>query len=410
VGKADTAFTDHPIAIVGGGIAGLTAALALAERGFPSHIFERASELREIGAGLQISPNASRILDRLGVVDALEGRYATPEAVTIRDASTLEPIAEVRLGAYGRERWGAPYLVAARGALQSALLSRVAQEPSITLTAGVEVTDFDVDANGGLPQLMLRQDGAERTVRTRLIVGADGVWSTIRDHGGPEGQTRAIGTVAWRSTLAAGEGAAFRQIAPDDRVTTFASPKFHAVAYPLGDGALNIVIVTSGTLSRNGWVREGDPELLARLIQGAHPAIAELAVAASSWTMWPLHIANPNCGWTHPNGLVLIGDAAHAMAPFAAQGAAMATEDADVLAALLASDLPLADALSRYVALRRPRIRRVGLRGGLNQFAWHAKGPVALARNLFLKTRSPERLAADLDWLYGWKNEAVPPK
>lgn len=405
---AAEAFRKHPIAIVGGGIAGLTAALAFAERGLPVHIFERAPELREIGAGLQISPNATRILDRLGVIGALDGRYAAPEAVTIRDAVNLRQIAEVRLGAFGRKRWGAPYLVAARGALQSALLSRAAQEDLITLTTGTEVRGFGVDTNDGLPQLVVRENGAERTVDTRLIVGADGVWSTIRDRGGPEGKTRPIGTVAWRTTLPPGEGTAFRQIALDDRVTTFVSPKFHTVAYPLGDGSLNVVIITSGTLSRTGWVRDGDPELLARLIAGAHPAIIELATLAPNWTVWPLHIANPNCGWTHPNGLALIGDAAHAMAPFAAQGAAMAIEDAYVLAQLVAEN-PLPDALARYATLRRPRIRRVGLRGGLNQFAWHARGPVALARDLFLKTRSPEKLAADLDWLYGWQiDEAIP--
>ncbi len=402
MGIAAEGFEDHPVAIVGGGIAGLTAALAFAERGLPVRIFERAPELHEIGAGLQISPNATRILDRLGVIEALDGRYALPEAVTIRDAISLKVIAEVRLGAFGQERWGAPYLVAARGALQSALLKRVAQEPLITLTTGAEVSDFDVETDNGIPQLAIRENEGERTVPTRLIVGADGVWSTIRDHGGPEGQTRPIGTVAWRATLAPQEGAAFRRIAPDDRVTTFASPKFHAVAYPLGDGSLNVVIVTSGTLSRTGWVREGDPALLAKLMDGAHPAIAELATLVPNWTMWPLHIANPNCGWTHPNGLALIGDAAHAMAPFAAQGAAMAIEDSFVLVKLVAENA-LPEALARYVALRRPRIRRVGLRGGLNQFAWHARGPVAIARNLFFKTRSPEKLAADLDWLYGWQ-------
>ncbi|MET0170249.1 MAG: FAD-dependent monooxygenase, partial [Aliihoeflea sp.] len=386
----------------GGGIDGLTSALAFAERGLPGHVFERAPELHEIGAGLQISPNATRILDRLGVIAALDGRYAIPKAVAIRDAASLKPIAEVRLGAFGEERWGAPYLVAARGALQSALLTRVAQQPLITLTTGAEVIDFEVDTADALPHLVIRQNDTDRTLTTRLIIGADGVWSTIRDHGGPEGQTRPIGTVAWRATLAPREGEAFRQLAPDDRVTTFASPKFHAVAYPLGDGSLNIVIVTSGTLSRNGWVREGDGRQLAQLIEGAHPAIAELATLVPNWTMWPLHIANPNCGWTHPNGLALIGDAAHAMAPFAAQGAAMAIEDAFVLAQLVAEHA-LPDALARYVALRRPRIRRVGLRGGLNQFAWHARGPVAAVRNLFLKTRSPEKLAADLDWLYGWQ-------
>lgn len=397
---------DGDIAVVGGGIAGLTAALAFAANGRSVQVFERAQRLDEIGAGVQLSPNATRILDRLGVIDAMAGRFARPEAVTIRDARSLKTLAEVRLGDFAQQRWGAPYLVAARAALQSALLARVAEEPAIALTTGVEATDFDLDGPDH-PHLEIRSGAETSTVTARLIVGADGVWSTLRQKGGPAGKSRFIGEVAWRATLAPGVDAPLRRLAADDRVTTFVAPRFHIVAYPLGDGALNLVVIAKGQLSGAEWNRAGEPERLAGLLSGADTALASLATTIPAWTIWPIHIADPNCGWTHPNGLALIGDAAHAMAPFAAQGAAMAIEDAYVLSRLVAASDDLAGALLRYNHLRRPRIRRVGLRGAFNHVAWHARGPVATARNLVLRTRSPERLAADFDWLYGFDAAAL---
>ena len=127
----------------------------------------------------------------------------------------------------------------------------------------------------------------------------------------------------------------------------------------------------------------------------------------ANWTVWPIHTVEFERKWTLGGAFALIGDAAHAMTPYAAQGAAMAIEDAVTLAAALAGAPPdAAPALAAWEAARRPRIERVIRRGALNRFAWHASGPVALARNLFLKTRSPERLAADLDWLYGWRPSA----
>ena len=135
-----------------------------------------------------------------------------------------------------------------------------------------------------------------------------------------------------------------------------------------------------------------------------HPVLAALAAAGTSWTAWPIHIADLDGAWIDPGGLALIGDAAHAMTPFAAQGAAMAIEDAETLAAAVAANPgQLESTLEGWAIARRRRVLRVARRGALNQFAWHAKGPVAIARNAFLKLRGPESLAADLDWLYGWK-------
>ena len=137
--------------------------------------------------------------------------------------------------------------------------------------------------------------------------------------------------------------------------------------------------------------------------------LAALAEEGAAWTAWPVHTADTEGPWTRAGGFALIGDAAHAMTPFAAQGAAMAIEDADTLAAFVAARPDrLASALSGWEALRRPRIRRVAARGSFNRFVWHAAGPAAAARDLILRMRRPERFAADFDWLYGWDLENIP--
>ncbi len=175
-----------------------------------------------------------------------------------------------------------------------------------------------------------------------------------------------------------------------------------------GGSALNLVALTKGESAAGSWTNKGDAALLAKAMEGFAPALVELARTASPWSAWPIHAVDPGGPWTDPRGLALIGDAAHAMTPFAAQGAAMAIEDAYVLAALFAAapDDP-ALALARYEQVRRPRIRRVARRGAFNHFAWHAAGPVAMARNAVLRFRPSTSLMADFDWLYGWDADAA---
>jgi salicylate hydroxylase len=198
---------------------------------------------------------------------------------------------------------------------------------------------------------------------------------------------------------------AFAKIATADCVTAFLHPGFHLVAYPMrGGGAFNLVAFTEGKQMAQGWSGDADPAILARAMRSAAPALADLARDAGPWKAWPVHTVDRACRWTSPEGIALIGDAAHAMPPFAAQGAAMAIEDAVTLAANVAS-LPanLPAALAAWEKSRKRRVARVARRGALNYLAWHAAGPVALARNLLLKARRAEKLAADLDWLYGWR-------
>ncbi|KUM26858.1 salicylate hydroxylase [Mesorhizobium loti] len=400
------------VVIAGAGIAGLTSALAFAGRGYAVTVLEQAGQLEVAGAGIQLSPNATRILRQLGVLDRLTVSAIRPEAVVLKDATSLRDLARVPLGQTGEERWGAPYLVAHRADLQAALAARVAEQPEIQLVTGARVTDIAV-----APQNITataKRDGGSMEAAGGILVGADGVWSSVRSQlAGKEPafrKSRFSGELAWRATIAAesAAGQAFAAIGATDCVTTFLHPGFHLVAYPVSKGsAFNLAAFTKGERIAEGWSGHADPAILAAAMRGTSAALARLAALAGPWTAFPIHTVEQG-RWTMPEGVAMIGDAAHAMTPFAAQGAAMAIEDAAMLASMIA-DFPddPQQSLAIWENLRRPRIEKVLRRGALNRLAWHAWGPVAIARNLVLATRPAEKLAADLDWLYGWEERKV---
>lgn len=391
------------IVVAGAGIAGLTAAIAFARHGFSVRVFERSPALEEVGAGLQLSPNATRILDRLGVLDLVSPSTVRPEAVVLRDAATLSERARVPLGAAAERRWKAPYLVAHRADLQSALLARASESPLIEIVTDATVSGVEAQAGGN--RITLTQAGIVSHEQAALLVAADGVWSSSRRLVGPNEKSRFTGELAWRTTLSAdGDvGRHFASLSSPAMVTTYLHAGFHLVAYPIRAGAaINLAAFTPGNSIAEQWSGETDANALKHAMRGTAPALSRLIDEAGPWTVWPLHAVDPTRPWTAPSGIALIGDAAHAMTPFAAQGAAMAIEDAFTLADAVASGPDTANALSQWEMLRKPRVRKVARRGALNRLAWHAAGPVAMARNLFLKLKSPDSLAADMDWLYGW--------
>lgn len=379
-----------PVAIVGAGIAGLVGALAFARKGVASVVVERAANLQEVGAGLQLSPNATYVLGKLGLVEALKPLWRVPDNICLVSGSTLAPVTTLSVGGDAVERWGSPYAAIHRATLQKVLLDAVRAEPRITLMLDTKVTTAE----------QYRQVTGETA---DLMVGADGVWSEFRDSVPQSGRPQFSGMVAWRFIIPQKDAPSF--LNPRD-VTAFVGPKAHIVAYPLRDsGAFNIVALAHGTNPGETWAADCNPakrtEMTAQF-SGWHRDIRTLLSYAPKPTWWPLFGVSEG-RWTDGQSNILIGDAAHAMTPFAAQGAAMAIEDAYELAGIVTADVALGDALTFFERHRQMRVSRVKVRGAFNKFAYHARGPVRVARDLVLRMRRPEQVAADLDWLYGYK-------
>jgi len=396
------------IVIAGGGIAGLTAAIAFAARGFPVRLFERVANLQEVGAGLQLSPNATRILAKLGVPEFLRAASIRPEAVILRRASDLHEIARVPLGAQATARWKSPYLVLHRADLHAALFAVASRMPEVEIVTGATVSDAALHAHG--VTVAVDHEGRSREIDALLLVAADGVWSGLRKLVGGSASSFS-GKIAWRATVRA-DGDAVGMLAdllPRDCVSAFLHPRAHLVSYPVrGGSSINLAAFTQGGAQGASWSRSSEARPLIEALSGAAQPLLDFLGAIGSWTIWPLHTVDPRSPWINPAGAVLIGDAAHAMTPFAAQGAAAAIEDAYVLAATVAEQRDdIGAALRRYEKIRRERVAAVARRGAFNAFTWHAAGPIGFGRDLVLGLLPSGKLASDLDWLYGWDADAA---
>ncbi|MDI7863994.1 FAD-dependent monooxygenase [Rhizobiaceae bacterium n13] len=381
-------------AIIGGGIAGLTAALALSGKGVACDVFEQAEQFAEVGAGLQLSPNASRVLARLGILADIEKVWLEPESIRLVSGTSLKALAAVPAEGFARDRWGAPYGVLHRATLQGILLKAVLSNPLCRLHQGLRIEPTNAASlatiSGSAPP--------------DIVIGADGVWSRMRRSIAGSGNARFSGHVAWRFVVPRQEAPSFL----DRRnVVAFLGPASHLVCYPLDDaGDFNIVAITTGKTPGETWsAHDGGSgkKLSDSHFAGWAPGIRSLLASATGVTHWPLYEVGAG-HWHDSRNMVLIGDAAHAMLPFAAQGAAMAIEDAYELAETISAQ-PLPDALTAFEMRRKPRIEALRKRGDFNRFAYHARGPIRLGRDLVLSLRPPQSLASDLDWIYGYKSD-----
>ncbi|WJH40249.1 FAD-dependent monooxygenase [Aliirhizobium terrae] len=380
------------VAIVGAGMAGLAAALSFSRLGIACDIFEEAEALVEVGAGLQMSPNASAILREFGVLNELERVWTEPREIALASGRSLRRLASVPAGEFARKRWGAPYGVLHRATLQQALLKAVEADPLCTVRLGTPVR--------GNPRHALYELTG---ISYPLVIGADGVWSNVRASVAKAPQPDFSGNIAWRFTLPLSEAPDWL---PRDSVTALLGPSTHMVAYPLSEmGVINVVAIASGISPGETWdaeASESQRRILIQQFRAWSPEVTKLLSTTGQPTFWPLHQVTAG-RWHNGSDIVLIGDAAHAMMPFAAQGAAMAIEDAFVLALEVQKATSLPAALSNFETVRAARAAKVRARGAFNRFAYHARGPLRIGRDIVLSMRPPQSLAADFDWLYGFR-------
>jgi salicylate hydroxylase len=393
------------IIVAGAGIGGLTAALALAAKGFRVVVLEKAERLEEAGAGLQLSPNASRILVELGLQPRLASRAVMPDAINIMSAREGGEIARLPLGEAASFRAGAPYWVVHRADLQAALQAHVNDNPDIELRLGCQFDDVTSHAKG--LTVVQRSGDARRQELAVALIGADGIWSSVRNHLFPDVQPQFSGLIAWRGTL---DATALPREYTSPRVQLWMGPNAHLVAYPIsGARQINVVAIVPGTWNRPGWSAPGGTnEIKDAFASPRWPPTARMLIGAvDEWRRWALFTV-PDIGDWSEGAIALAGDAAHAMLPFAAQGAGMAIEDAAVLAKALSDSAGeniagIPAALKRYGRLRRARVLQVQRAARRAGRIYHLTGPLALARDLTIKAMGPKRVLARQDWIYDWR-------
>jgi len=384
------------VVVAGGGIGGLAAALACARQGVPVQLLERATQLSEVGAGIQIGPNVTRILQAWGLGDALAQVAAFPQRLQARDARTGQVLGSLRLGERAQALYGAPYATIHRADLQ-AMLHTAVQAAGVDVRLGQTVQGWRETADG------LQVNTADGpSVQADALIGADGVWSAVRQQLLGDGPARFTGHLAYRALVAQADLPAHLRT---DEVTVWMGPRLHVVHYPVRGGQwLNLIAIVHGDkpAQADAWDATGHAQALMLAMGAVGKELHERLAAVPAWRQWALHDRAPMAG-PHEmtqGRVALLGDAAHPMRPYLAQGAGMAIEDAQVLAQCLAQGSgPVSARLQAYAEQRWSRNARVQSRAIRNGRIFHATGLVAWGRDLSMRLMG-ERLM-DVPWLYG---------
>lgn len=384
-----------PVLIAGGGIGGLAAALALARRGIPACVLERREEFSEAGAGIQIGPNGVQVLRRLGADGALAASVGRPDAIVVHEGHSGRKLARLPLGDWIEARHGAPYWVAHRRDLQAALLARVGQEPLIEIRTGFEASRFS--ASGTTVTLHASSGDAMHGV---ALIAADGLHSSLRAQLVDSPQLRFSGKTASRTVL---DSAAVANLLDTRTTGVWLAPEAHVVHYPVRAGReVAMVVIIADDWQAEDWAAPADASELMRRLDRFAPPLQQALRRADDWRRWSLYDAEPLASWTRGR-VTLLGDAAHPVLPFLAQGGSMALEDAVTLADCLgegAGDIERAlECYERKRLLRTARTSRASRRNGQ---IFHLSGVAAAARNAMLRSLPGPRVMAGYDWLYGW--------
>lgn len=390
-------MSTEQILIAGGGIGGLAAALACARAGRGVHLMERTREFTEVGAGIQIGPNVVRLLQAWDLEPALLQVVALPQRLQVRSAHGGQTLGELRLGEHAQAKYGAPYATVHRADLHQVLLAAVREQAQVSLSLDAWLSSW-VEQNGAVTVNLV--DG--RQVQGDALIGADGLWSRVRQILLGDLQPRVTGHLAYRAMVR--QDSLPATVRSQD-VTVWLGPRLHVVQYPVRRGEwLNVVAIVQGQAPGplDDWDQAATAEALRQALAGTAAPLQTLVQAIDHWRLWALCDRAPMAGpHQHARGRVaLLGDAAHPMRPYMAQGAGMAIEDAACLQqALTPRGQPIDEQLAWYAQQRWARNARVQARSIRNGQIFHATGVMRWGRDVAMKLLG-ERLL-DVPWLYG---------
>ena len=390
------------IAIAGAGIAGLTAALCLSHVGFRVLLFEKQAEPAQTGTGIQISPNAFHVLEGLELDRSVKAAGFSPDSIEIGLGMTGSPLTEFELGQTALNRHGAPYLVLHRVDLIQILETACQAREDIELLRGHSVCEIAEHQNG--VTVMSETQGGMREDVVSAVIGADGTWSALRDFIPNAQKPKFTDKIAWRALANINT---ISESISRHATGLWLGSGAHLVHYPIRQSQLlNIIAITrwrGETAPKPGWLRSGKDAQRTEPFDDWAPDLRELVSSSLDWGGWPVFSVD-KIGPMNHGSICLIGDAAHCMVPFGAQGGAAALEDAQLLARECEnSPTDLVTAFNNYARLRKARLSSIHALSRSNGIIYHLPAPLSYCRNFAIKRISQERLQRRMDWLYGWQ-------